>query len=354
MSDKKIKIAIIGVGNCCSSLVQGIELSKISQLSGVKKVLGGYKVSDIDIVGAFDIDVRKVGQDLHEAIFQYPNCTEIFHRPNRSSKVIVEKTEVMDGISEHLKNYPEAKRIVEGTQIAIDLSVRLKELSPDFLISYLPVGSEKMSEYVAESCIRAGVNFINAIPVFICSNKSWRSRFKDAGLICIGDDIKSQIGATIIHRTLSRLLNKRGVVIDNTYQLNVGGNTDFLNMLNRNRLESKKISKTQSVTSQIEHDMSLDNVHIGPSDYIPFLNDNKIAFIYLEGKLFGGQKMTIDLKLSVEDSPNSAGSMIDAIRLGKKAIENNDWELVDNISALYFKSPNVQVSDDELWKFFED
>lgn len=353
---KEIKIAICGVGNCASSLIQGIsKFSHEGTLEGLTRVeIAQYKPSDIKVVAAFDVDKRKVGKDISKAIFAEPNNTLIFEKNIRDMGVVVKKGPTLDGIAAHTQSFPENRRIQESLEPEENVSVILKETRPDFLINYLPVGSQQATEYYANACLDAGVHFINAIPTFIASNDGWRRRFKEKNLYLIGDDIKSQVGATIVHRTLCRLLNNRGVSIKKTYQLNVGGNTDFLNMMDGLRIVNKKISKTESVRSQISNKISNDNIHIGPSDYVPWLNDNKIAFIRIEGELFGGVPIEIELRLSVEDSPNSAGVMVDVIRSAKVALENGEDKMFDIVSAYGFKSPFKQMPDEESWKFFSN
>jgi myo-inositol-1-phosphate synthase len=355
MSEKQIKLAICGIGNCASSLIQGISrFSTSGELTGLKyRVINGYKLSDVQIVAAFDIDNRKVGKDVSEAIFESPNNTLIFQDKIEKMGVIVQKGPTLDGIAPHTGNFPENQRIVEYKGPDVDVVSVLRESGAEIFINYLPVGSQVATEFYANACLEAGVHFINAIPVFIASDEKWRKKFSDKGLCLIGDDIKSQVGATIVHRLLSRLFNKRGVDIEKTYQLNVGGNTDFLNMKDNARIISKKVSKTQSVRSQISSQISDDNVHIGPSDYVPWLKDNKVAFIRLEGFLFGGAPIELDVRLSVEDSPNSAGVMVDVIRFMKLAIENKNYDLVDIVSAYGFKSPRTQMSDEDSWSILE-
>jgi myo-inositol-1-phosphate synthase len=349
--EKNIRVAICGVGNCASSLIQGVYLYKdTGAIAGLKsEKIGSFTPGEIDIVAAFDIDERKVGKDLSVAIYAEPNNTLVFNERVPHTGLTVVRGKTCDGVAPHTQQLPPARRILESNESEVDVVAILKETRPDFLINYLPVGSQEATEFYANACLEAGVNFINAVPVFIASDQNWRTRFKERGLFLIGDDIKSQVGATIVHRILSRLFEKRGVLVKKTYQLNVGGNTDFLNMMESNRIVNKKISKTQAVKAEIRGGIESDDIHIGPSDYVPWLKDNKVAFIRLEGELFGGAPIELDIRLSVEDSPNSAGVMIDIIRLSKIAIENNDHTLIDVISSYGFKSPNSQMADEEAW-----
>ncbi len=342
----KIKIAIAGVGNCASSLVQGLEYYKSvsnndSLVPGLMhNVLGGHRIGDIRVVAAFDVNSEKVGKDLSEAIFTKPNCTIKFSDvPKTGIKVL--KAPVMDGIGKYLQNVVP----VDPRQKPVNVSDVLEETGAEMLVNYLPVGSEEAVKWYAEQCLRAGCGFINCMPVFIASNSVWAKKFEDRGVPVIGDDIKSQVGATIVHRTLTRLFAERGVTIDRTYQLNVGGNTDFQNMLERERLVSKKISKTQSVQSQMPEQLKADNIHIGPSDYIPWLKDNKLAFIRIEGRKFGDVPIQLELRLSVEDSPNSAGVVIDAIRCCKLALDRGTGGALTSASSYFMKSPPHQFPD---------
>jgi myo-inositol-1-phosphate synthase len=350
---KKIRVAIAGVGNCASSLIQGVEYYKNigadapDQSLGLMHLdLGGYTPSDIEFVAAFDIDKRKVGKPLREAVFSRPNCTKVFFPNLPDYPVKVEMGEVLDGVAPHMKDYPDDRRFIVSERKPSDVVKVLKRSGADILINYMPVGSEKATAFYAEACLKAGVAFINCVPVFIASNKAWAKRFQELNIPAIGDDIKSQIGATIIHRTLTRLFEDRGVKLDRTYQLNVGGNTDFLNMLNHNRLRSKKISKTEAVQSQLSNPLRDDNIHIGPSDYIPWLNDNKICFLRMEGRGFGHIPINLELRLSVEDSPNSAGVVIDAIRCCKLAIDRKKGGVLISPSAYFMKHPIEQFPDE--------
>ncbi len=356
MEDKKIKIAIVGIGNCCSSLVQGLTYYKDADPSKkivglMHTVLGGYKISDIEVVAAFDVNETKVGKDLSEAIYAKPNNTKIFANVGKTG-VIVQNAKVMDGIGEYLKDVinPSSSQIADPVEI-------LKKSGAEILINYLPVGSQTAVEYWANVCLQTNIAMVNCIPVFIASNKDWAEKFASAGVPIIGDDIKSQVGATIVHRTLANLFLDRGMPIDKTYQLNVGGNTDFQNMLERSRLKSKKISKTQSVTSQLElqnEHIDPENVYIGPSDYVSFLHDNKVAFIRIESRHFGDVPMNIELRLSVEDSPNSAGVVIDAIRLAKLALNKKIGGPLVEPSSYLMKSPPKQFTDADAKKNVEN
>lgn len=354
--EKKIKIAIVGVGNCASSLVQGISYYK--KTSATEKIvglmhtlIGGYAVSDIEVVAAFDVNETKVGKDLSVAIFASPNNTTVFAKVPKTG-VIVQNVKVMDGIGEYLKDviHPSNSKVADPSQI-------LKQSGAQVLVNFLPVGSQQATEYWANICLQAKVAMINCIPVFIASNASWAKKFADAGIPIIGDDIKSQVGATIVHRTLANLFLDRGMPIDKTYQLNVGGNTDFQNMLERNRLASKKLSKTRSVTSQLElagDSIDSHNVYIGPSDYVEFLHDNKVAFIRIESRHFGNVPMNLELRLSVEDSPNSAGIVVDAIRLAKLALENGLNGSLIEPSSFLMKSPPKQFTDNQAKHLVEE
>lgn len=350
----KIRTAIAGIGNCASSLLQGIEYYKSLDSSHPDRALGlmhyelaGYRPSDIEIVAAFDIDKRKVGRPLKEAVFAKPNCTKIFHPCLPDYPVKVQMGKLLDGVAAHLKDYPENRKFIASDKKTCDVAGALKKSGADLLINYMPVGAEKATAFYAEACLAAGIGFINCVPVFIASDRTWAKRFEDKRLPVIGDDIKSQIGATIIHRMLTHLFEDRGVSLDNTYQLNVGGNTDFLNMLNQSRLKSKKISKTEAVQSQMRTPLNSENIHIGPSDYIPWLNDNKVCFLRMEGRGFGNIPINIELRLSVEDSPNSAGVVIDAVRCLKLALDKKVGGVLISPSAYFMKHPIKQFSDEE-------
>ncbi len=356
MNSKKIKIAIVGVGNCASSLVQGLTYYK--KVKDYKKVvglmhtlLGGYRISDIEVVAAFDVNKTKVGYDVADAIYAHPNNTYVFAKVKKTG-VIVSNAKVLDGIGYYLKDIVKISK--EKTEDPVRI---LKEKGAEILINYLPVGSQKATEYWAKVCLDAKIAMINCIPVFIASNKEWAKKFKDKNIPIIGDDIKSQVGATVLHRTLVNLFLDRGMPIDRTYQLNVGGNTDFKNMLERSRLESKKISKTRSVTSQLQlRDLYIepDNIHIGPSDYVPWLKDNKVAFIRIESRHFGDVPAEVEVRLSVEDSPNSAGVVIDAIRCCKLALNHNVGGPLFEPSSYFMKSPPKQFTDTDAKKNLEE
>lgn len=349
---RKVRVAIAGVGNCASSLVQGIyyysKPERVQKASGLMSPdIGGYRPGDVEIVAAFDIDARKVGRPLKEALFAEPNCTPIFHPDLPDIPVTVHMGPVLDGVSDHMGAYPENRTFKVADATPVDTVQVLKEARADVLVSYLPVGSEEASFHYAEAALKAGVAFVNAIPVFIASNPQWAQRFRRRNLPIIGDDIKSQVGATIVHRVLTRLFEDRGVRLARTYQLNFGGNTDFLNMLNRSRLDSKKKSKTGAVQSQLAAPLPDDDVHIGPSDYIPWLEDNKVCQIRMEGIGFGDQPITLDLRLSVQDAPNSAGVMIDAVRYARLALDRKIGGPLLGVSAYLMKTPPVQMTDDE-------
>lgn len=349
---RKIRLAIVGVGNCASSLVQGIYYYQGKSEAEYRGLMfadiGGYKPSDIEVVCAWDIDARKVGKDLSEAIFAPPNCTTVFYPDVPKTGVTVRMGKVLDGVARHMKGYPSERTFVLATHKEDELEdvvACLKDVQADVLISYVPVGSEEASRFYAEACLRAGVAFINAMPTFIVSDPEWGARFEKEGIPAVGDDIKSQLGATILHRTLVQLFVDRGIPIKRTYQLNFGGNTDFLNMLERERLSTKKVSKTEAVTSLIPYDIGWENIHIGPSDWVPWLKDKKIAYIRIEGEHFGGVPMSVEVKLEVEDSPNSAGSAIDAIRCAKLAKDRGIGGPLISISAYTMKHPPKQFPD---------
>ena len=349
----KIRAAIVGVGNCASSLVQGVEYYRNadpeSRVPGLMHVqFGDYHVGDIDFVAAFDVDAKKVGEDLSHAIFASENNTiKISDVP--LSGITVQRGPTLDGLG---KYYSET--ITESSEDAVDVVAALRESQADVLVCYLPVGSEDAAKFYAQCAIDAKVAFVNALPVFIAGTPEWAKKFEDAGVPIIGDDIKSQIGATITHRVLTKLFEDRGVTVDRTYQLNVGGNMDFKNMLERERLESKKISKTQSVTSQMQRDIGARNVHIGPSDYVQWLDDRKWAFIRLEGRNFGDVPLSLEYKLEVWDSPNSAGIIIDALRAAKIAQDRGIGGPILSASSYFMKSPPVQYSDDDAMAAVED
>ncbi len=343
-------MAVAGLGNCASSLIQGIEYYKhVDEKDCVGLMhyeIDGYRAGDIDIVAAFDIDARKVGQDISKAIFALPNCTKVLYPDMPLKGVEVKMGPVLDGVAAHMANYPEERRFVVANVPPCDVKHELDESGADVLVNYMPVGSEQATRFYAQAALDAGIGFINCMPVFIASNPEWARKFKERGVPIVGDDIKSQIGATIVHRTLAQLFKDRACTMDRTYQLNIGGNTDFLNMLNRERLKSKKISKTEAVQSILDKPLEDENIHIGPSDYVPWQNDNKICFLRMEGRIFGDVPINLELRLSVEDSPNSGGCVIDAIRVCKLAIERKVSGPLLAISAYTMKHPPVQYPDE--------
>ncbi|MGB2820594.1 MAG: inositol-3-phosphate synthase [Phycisphaerae bacterium] len=359
----EIRVAIVGIGNCASSLVQGIHYYADVMASGngdgtvglLHPGLGGYEPRDIKVVAAIDIDARKVNRPLHEAVFAPPNNTKTFYR-DFTCDVQVTMGNVLDGAADHMAAYPEARRFVVADRPqagAADVERLLRERGAEVLMNYLPVGSQRATEFYAECCLNTGVSLINCIPVFIVSDPAWAGRFRDAGIPCVGDDVKAQIGATIVHRVLARLMHERGVKIDATYQLNTGGNTDFLNMLNQSRLDSKRVSKTEAVQSQLDVPLPAEQVHIGPSDYVPWQKDNKVCFLRLEGRGFGAVPMNLELRLSVEDSPNSAGETIDAIRCCKLARRRGIAGPLEAVSAFTMKHPPVQHTDYQAHEMLE-
>ena len=347
---KKIRLAIAGLGNCASSLIQGIEYYKhIDEKDCIGLMhydISGYRASDIDVVAAYDIDARKVGRDVSQAIFAMPNCTKVFYPDVPLKGVEVKMGPVLDGVAPHMANYPEDKRFVIADVEPCNVVQELEDSGADVLVNYMPVGSEQATRFYAEAALDAGVGFVNCMPVFIASNPEWARKFLERGVPIVGDDIKSQIGATIVHRALTQLFKDRACIMDRTYQLNIGGNTDFLNMLNRERLKSKKISKTEAVQSILDSPLSDEDIHIGPSDYVPWQKDNKVCFLRMEGRVFGDVPINLELRLSVEDSPNSAGSSIDAIRICKLALDRNIAGPLLAISAYTMKHPPVQYPDE--------
>jgi myo-inositol-1-phosphate synthase len=358
---ERIRIALVGVGNCASSLVQGLEYYRGKRpedaIGLMHWEIGGYRPGDIEVVAAFDIDVRKVGKDVSEAIFEPPNCTTVFCGNLPKAKVAVRMGRILDGVAEHMGDYPEARTFrpsdaPEATREEIVLALRNSQA--EVLLNYLPVGSERAARFYAECALEAGVALVNCIPVFIASDPDFARRFAAKGLPIVGDDIKAQLGATITHRMLTDLFRKRGVELERTYQLNTGGNTDFLNMLNRSRLVSKKESKTEAVQSVAAHRIPDENIHVGPSDYVAWQNDNKVCFLRMEGKLFGGVPMNLELRLSVEDSPNSAGVSIDAIRCVKLALGRGVGGALIAPSAYFMKHPPKQFTDGEAHALTED
>ena len=348
---REIRIGIVGVGNCASSLIQGIEYYGAKEEHQVETGLMhydlcGYTARHINVVAAFDIDKRKVGRPLKEAIFSPPNCTKRIANELTNGEAIVSMGNPLDGISEHLQEYPEERRFVLADNRPEDVTRILKERGVEILVNYLPVGSEQAARFYAKCCLDAGVSFVNCMPVFIASDPEWAAMFEEKRIPVAGDDVKSQIGATIIHRTLAKLFRDRGVSIDRTYQLNTGGNTDFLNMLNRSRLVSKKISKTEAVQSLLDVPLAADNIHVGPSDYVPWQHDNKVCYLRMEGRIFGDIPIDLELRLSVEDSPNSAGCVIDTIRCCKVARDRGVGGVLESISAYTMKHPIKQYPDD--------
>ena len=346
---KNIKVAIAGVGNCASALVQGVEYYRNRRNAApegvMRQTIGGYRCSDVEFVAAFDIDQRKVGRPLEEAIFAKPNCTRVFQSSLPVSNVIIQAGPVLDGVAPHMADYPDDVAFRPADLEPTDIAAALRRSGAEILVCYLPVGSEQAVKHYAQACLDAGVAMINCVPVFLASDPDWAQKFRDAGVPIVGDDIKSQVGATIVHRTLARLFGDRGVSLDRTYQLNTGGNTDFLNMLERSRLKSKKISKTESVQSQLDERLDARDIHIGPSDYIPWQHDNKICFIRMEGRGFGDAPLEIELRMSVEDSSNSAGVVVDAIRCAKLALDRGQAGPLEAPSAYYMKTPPRQLRD---------
>jgi myo-inositol-1-phosphate synthase len=350
----KVRIAIVGVGNCASALVQGLryyrEADPADTVPGLMHVsLGPYHVSDIEIVAAFDVDGKKVGRDVAEAIFAEPNNTIRFVDDVPPTGVIVQRGPTLDGLGRYYR-----ETITESDETPVEVAAALREARVDVVVSYLPVGSEEATRHYAQAAIDAGCGVVNCIPVFIASDPTWAKRFDEAGVPIVGDDIKSQVGSTIIHRILAKLFEDRGAALDHTYQLNFGGNMDFMNMLERERLASKKISKTQSVTSQLRDGIGTDDVHIGPSDYVPWLKDRKWAHIRLEGREFGNVPLSVDLKLEVWDSPNSAGIVIDAVRCAKLARDRGMGGPLIGPSAYFMKSPAFQFTDEEARQMVAD
>lgn len=361
VTKNSIRIAIAGVGNCASSLIQGIHYYTPERCRGgvtglMHTEIGGYLPCDIEVVAAFDVDARKVGIDVNQAIFSKPNCTKIFQRDIPPSSVIVRMGPVLDGISEHMADYADDRTFVRSSAAELtkaEIVRELKNSGAEILLNYVPVGSERAARFYAECALEAGVAFINNMPVFIASDKSFADRFKARNLPIVGDDIKSQFGATITHRVLTDLFAKRGVKLLRTYQLNTGGNTDFLNMKNQTRLVSKKTSKTEAVQSVAKTRIEDENIHVGPSDYVPWQNDNKICFLRMEGHLFGDVPMDLELRLSVEDSPNSAGVVIDMIRCCKLALQSGVGGVLEAPSAYFCKHPAKQYSDDIAYDMIE-
>jgi myo-inositol-1-phosphate synthase len=357
---RKIRIAIVGVGNCASSLVQGVNFYNGASVNGASvglmhRQIGSYQPNDIEVVAAFDIDRRKVGLDVSRAIFSPPNCTKVFCEKIKLTGAIVKMGCVLDSYAPHMHDQDPLRTFLplEKESTREQIIAELKNSSAEMMVNYLPVGSEEATRFYASCALEAGLGFVNNIPVFIASDPVWAKKFADKNLPLIGDDIKAQLGATVLHRMLVDLFRKRGVKVERTYQLNTGGNTDFLNMLNRTRLASKKTSKTEAVQSVMGERLAEENFHIGPSDYVPWQLDNKIAFIRVEGRLFGNVAMEIDVKLSVEDSPNSAGIAIDSIRCCKLALDRGIGGVLHSPSAFFSKHPPVQMTDDEAYRCVE-
>jgi myo-inositol-1-phosphate synthase len=357
---QRIRIAIVGLGNCASSLVQGLEFYRTAPGPApglLHPVLGGYAPGDIEVAAAFDIDARKVGRDLSEAVFAPPNCTARFCPDLPPSGVSVRMGPILDGLAPHMRGFPDHRTFVPSDAAEPDQAevVRiLRDSGASILVNYLPVGSEQATHFWAECCLEAGLGLVNCIPVFIASDPAWAGRFQAAGLPLVGDDIKAQLGATIVHRALTDLFRMRGVPLDRTYQLNTGGNTDFLNMLERSRLASKRTSKTEAVQAVAGQRLAEENIHIGPSDYVAWQNDNKVCFLRMEGRLFGNVPMHMELRLSVEDSPNSAGVVIDAVRCCQLARDRGLSGPQDGPSAFLMKHPPTQHPDPEAWRLMEE
>ncbi|MEE9140610.1 MAG: inositol-3-phosphate synthase [Alphaproteobacteria bacterium] len=345
----KIKLAIAGIGNCASSLVQGIAYYKRCGDDDVVGLMhpsiGGLGPGDLEVVAAFDIDRRKVGKPLEQAIFAKPNCTMVFENELPPAGVTVRMGPILDGVAPHMKDYPEDEAFRPTDIEPVNVAEALRDSGAEVLVCYMPVGSEQAVRHYARACLDAGVAMVNCVPVFIASDPVWAGKFQDAGLPIIGDDIKSQVGATIVHRMLTRLFGDRGISLDRTYQLNTGGNTDFLNMLALERLKSKKISKTESVQSQLDERLDSRNIHIGPSDYVPWQGDNKVCFIRMEGRGFGDAPIELELRMSVQDSPNSAGVVIDAVRCAKLGVDRGLGGALEAVCAYYMKSPPTQMRD---------
>jgi myo-inositol-1-phosphate synthase len=348
----KVRVAIAGIGNCASALLQGIEHYaelpvEAQEAWGLMHLeMGSYLPGDVEVVAAFDVDRRKVGRPLHEAAFAPPNCTTVVRDRIAPSSVVVQMGHVHDGVASHMHEYPEDRSFRIADEPPVDVAKVLQESGAEILLCYVPVGSTKAAWSYAEACLETGVSFVNCMPVFIVSDPQWGERFRAAGIPCAGDDIKSQVGATIFHRMVARLFTDRGVKIERTYQLNTGGNTDFLNMLSRERLASKKVSKTEAVTSQVPYDIGADNIHVGPSDYVPWQKDNKVCFLRVEGSGFGGAPIELEARLSVQDSPNSAGIVIDVVRYVRIARDRGIAGPLLPISAYAMKHPPVQMRDE--------
>jgi myo-inositol-1-phosphate synthase len=352
-----IKLAIVGVGNCASALLQGIEYYRkgksLDSAGLLHPQIGGYRLEHIRVVAAFDVDARKVGQPVERAVFAPPNCTTVFQRELPATGVTVQMGPVLDGVADHMASYPEDQAFRVSDQKPCDVAAVLRESGAEVLVCYLPVGSEDAAQHYAQACLDTGVAMVNCMPVFIASNPEWSNQFATKGVPVVGDDIKSQMGATISHRVLARLMGDRGVRLDRTYQLNTGGNTDFLNMLEQSRLRTKRISKTESVQSQLDVPLDAADIHIGPSDYVAWQKDNKVCFIRMEWRGFGDVPNNLELRLSVEDSPNSAGVAIDAIRCAKLALDRGIGGPLDAISSFAMKHPPTQRRDSEARDLLE-
>jgi myo-inositol-1-phosphate synthase len=357
---KDIKIAIAGLGNCASALIQGIHYygnvkNGDELIPGLMhNLIGEYRPKDIKVVAVFEVDKRKVGKDVSKAIFAKPNCVEAFYTNIPNLNVKVKMGVLLDGVSPHFKEYPQDKGFVVSKEKPVNIAQELKKSGAEILVTLLPVGSEKAIRFYAEEALKANCALINCIPVFIASDKKWSDRFKKKGLPVIGDDIKSQIGSTIVHRVLANIFSNRGVHITKSYQLNVGGNTDFINLIAKERGKSKKISKTESVQSQLSKRLSYDDLHIAPSDYVPWLKDTKLGFIRLEGRQFGDLPLELEMRLKVNDSPNSAGCIIDAVRLAKLALDRKIAGPLISSSAYFMKHPPQQFVDEKAREMVED
>jgi myo-inositol-1-phosphate synthase len=353
----EIRLAIAGIGNCASSLLQGIEYYRDGDTRGaaglLHPVIGPYRPRDIRVVAAFDIDRRKVGQPLHEAVFASPNCTTVFQPQLPDYGVTVMMAPVMDGVAAHMADYPDERAFRVADAAPVDVAAVLRQTGAQVMVCYVPVGSEQAARHYAQACLEAGTAMCNCMPAFIASDPEWGRRFRERGLPVVGDDIKSQFGSTIVHRVLARLMGDRGIKLERTYQLNTGGNTDFLNMLEMTRVTSKRKSKTQSVQSQLPVPLPPENIHIGPSDYVAWQKDNKVCFIRMEARGFGDVPMNLELRLSVEDSPNSAGVGIDAIRCAKLALDRRIAGPLEAVCAVTMKSPPVQMRDSEARNLLE-
>ncbi|MBI5330571.1 MAG: inositol-3-phosphate synthase [Betaproteobacteria bacterium] len=340
------RIAIAGVGNCASALLQALSAAYKDALQGeMRERIGPWRSADIEVVAAFDIDRRKVGRPLGEAAFAPPNCVKTFEPDLSMFTVPVQMGPVLDGVAPHMREFPDERTFLAADLPPVDVAAALRASGAEVLVCYLPVGSEQAVRHYAQACLEAGAGLVNCVPVFIASDPEWAARFAAAGLPLIGDDIKSQLGATILHRTLAWLFDMRGIRIDHTYQLNTGGNTDFLNMLARDRLESKKISKTGSVQSALLDSLPAEDVHIGPSDYVPWQKDNKVCFLRIEGRGLGDAPVELEIRLSVQDSPNSAGVVLDAIRCARLALDRGLGGALIEPSAAFMKTPPRQFHD---------